>query len=103
MYFSFINSLNESDGYFVIVKFICLFLYSLFKSIFICILMLLLNGWMTLTFIGWAQKLNRAIPIIIFEILTSIAFELIDFYDIVPYNKLQLYYPNEILIILNMN
>ena len=97
MYFSFINSLNESDGYFVIVKFICLFLYSLFKSIFICILMLLLNGWMTLTFIGWAQKLNRAIPIIIFEILTSIAFELIDFYDIVPYNKLQLYYFRDVL------
>ena len=59
--------------------------------------MLLLNGWMTLTFIGWAQKLNRAIPIIIFEILTSIAFELIDFYDIVPYNKLQLYYFRDVL------
>ena len=92
MYFSFIGSYNDSDGYFIIVKFVSLFLYSLFKSIFICIIILLLNGWMTLTFIAWAQKLNRVIPIIFFEIITSIAFEIIGFYDVVPYNKLQLYY-----------
>ena len=92
MYFCFISSYNESDGYFIIIKFMCLFLYSLFKSIFICILMLLLSGWMTLTFIDWAKKLNIAIPIIFFEIFTSIIFELISFYDVVPYNKMQLYY-----------
>ena len=92
MYFCFISTYNESDGYFIIIKFMCLFLYSLFKSIFICILMLLLSGWMTLTFIDWAKKLNKAIPIIFFEIFTSIIFELISFYDIVPYNKMQLYY-----------
>ena len=97
MYFSFIGSNSESDGYFIIVKYISLFLYSLFKSIFLCILMLLLNGWMTLTFIGWAGKINRAIPIIFYEILSSIAFEIIGFYDIVPYNKLQLYYFRDIL------
>ena len=92
MYFCFISTYNESDGYFIIIKFMCLFLYSLFKSIFICILMLLLSGWMTLTFIDWAKKLNKAIPIIFFEIFTSIIFELISFYDVVPYNKMQLYY-----------
>ena len=97
MYFSFIYSYNESDGYFVIVKFVCMFLYSLFKSIFICILILLLSGWMTLSFIGWAKKLNKVIPIICFEILASIAFEIIVFYDIVPYNKMQLYYFKDIL------
>ena len=58
--------------------------------------MLLLNGWMTLTFIGWAQKLNKVIPIIFFEILTSISFEIIGFYNIVPFNKLQLYYFRDI-------
>ena len=92
MYFCFISTYNESDGYFIIIKFMCLFLYSLFKSIFICILMLLLSGWMTLTFIDWAKKLNKAVPIIFFEIFTSIIFELISFYDVVPYNKMQLYY-----------
>ena len=96
MYFSFICSYNDSDGYFVLVKFISLFLYSLFKSMFICILILLLNGWMTLTFIDWAKKLNKAIPIIFFEILTSISFEIIGYYDIVPYDKLQLYYFRDI-------
>ena len=96
MYFSFISSYNDTDGYFMIVKFVSLFLYSLFKSMFLCILILLLNGWMTLTFIAWAQKLNKAIPIIFFEIVTSISFEIIGFYDIIPYNKLQLYYFRDI-------
>ena len=105
MYFCYISSYNESDGYFLIIKFMCLFLYSLFKSIFICILMLLLSGWMTLTFIGWAKKLNRAIPIIFFEIFTSIFFEIINFYDLIPYNKMQLYYfrnMSENLIIISL-
>ena len=96
MYFVFITSYNESDGYFMIVKFVSMFLYSLFKSMFICILILLLNGWMTLSFVGWAQKLNKVIPIIFFEILTSISFEIIGFYNIVPFNKLQLYYFRDI-------
>ena len=96
MYFSFISSYNDTDDYFLVVKFVSLFLYTLFKSMFLCILILLLNGWMTLTFIAWAQKLNQAIPIILFEIITSIAFEIIGFYDIVPYNKLQLFYFRDI-------
>ena len=96
MYFSFIGSYGDSDGYFIIVKYVCLFLYSLFKSFFLCIIILLLNGWMTLSFKGWAKKLNRVIPIILFEILTSVAFELIGYYDIVPFNKLQLYYLRDI-------
>lgn len=97
MYFSFIYSYNEPDGYFVVVKFVSMFLYSLFKSIFLCILILLLSGWMTLSFIGWAKKLNRVIPIICFEILSSICFEIIVFYDIIPYNKMQLYYFKDIV------
>ena len=96
MYFSFISSYNDTDDYFLVVKFVSLFLYTLFKSMFLCILILLLNGWMTLTFIAWAQKLNQSIPIILFEIITSIAFEIIGFYDIVPYNKLQLFYFRDI-------
>ena len=96
MYFSFISSYNDTDDYFLVVKFVSLFLYTLFKSMFLCILILLLNGWMTLTFIAWAQKLNQAIPFILFEIITSIAFEIIGFYDIVPYNKLQLFYFRDI-------
>ena len=96
MYFVFITSYNESDGYFIIVKFVSLLLYSLFKSMFLCILILLLNGWMTLSFIGWAQKLNKVIPIIFFELLSSVSFEIIEFYNIVPFNKLQLYYFRDI-------
>ena len=106
MYFSFVSSYNETDGYFIIVKYISLFLYSLFKSIFICILMLLLNGWMTLTFIEWANKINRVIPIIFYEIFSSIAFEIIGFYELVPYNKLQLYYFRDIfenLVIISLS
>ena len=97
MYFVYITSYNESDGYFIIVKFVSLLLYSLFKSMFLCILILLLNGWMTLSFIGWAQKLNKVIPIIFFELLTSVSFEIIEFYNIVPFNKLQLYYFRDML------
>ena len=97
MYFSFICSYNDSDGYFMVIKFVSMFLYSLFKSIFICILILLLSGWMTLSFIGWAKKLNTVIPIICFEIVTSVAFEIIGFYDVIAYNKMQLYYFRDIL------
>ena len=97
MYFSFIYSFNDPNGYLVVFKFVSMFLYSLFKSIFICILILLLSGWMTLSFIDWAKKLNRVIPIICFEILSSISFEIIAFYNIIPYNKMQLYYFKDIV------
>ena len=93
----FMGSYHESDGYFVIIKYLCLFLYSLFRSIILSILTLLLNGWMTLSFVGWAEKLNRVIPILLFEIISSISFEIIDFYNILPYNKIQLYYFRNIL------
>jgi hypothetical protein len=52
---------------------------------------------MTLSFIDWAKKLNRVIPIICFEILSSISFEIIAFYNIIPYNKMQLYYFKDIV------
>ena len=93
----FMGSYHESDGYFVIIKYLCLFLHSLFRSIFLSLLTLLLNGWMTLSFIGWAEKLNRVIPILIYEIITSISFEIIGFYNILPYNKIQLYYFRNVL------
>ena len=92
IYICFIYSYNEYDAYYVIIKYISLFFYSLFRSIFLSLLILLLNGWMTLYFVGWAEKLNRVIPILLYEILSSISFELIEFYNILPYNKLQLYY-----------
>ena len=92
IYICFINSYNEYDTYYIIIKYISLFLYSLYKSIFLSLLILLLNGWMTLYFIGWAEKLNKVIPILIYELLSSIIFEIIEFYNILPYNKLQLYY-----------
>ena len=69
-----------------------LFLYSIFRSTFLSLLILLLNGWMTLYFIGWAEKMNRVIPILIYEIITSISFEFLEIYNILPYNKLQLFY-----------
>ena len=92
IYICFIYSYNEYDAYYVIIKYISLFLYSLFRSVFLSLLILLLNGWMTLYFVGWAEKLNRIIPILIYEILSSISFEIIEFYNILPFNKLQLYY-----------
>ena len=97
IYFAYICSSNESDGFFVIIKYICLFLFSLFRSIFLSILTLLLNGWMTLSFIGWADRLNKIVPILIFEVVSSIFFEIIGFYNTLPYNKLQLYYFRNIL------
>ena len=92
IYFSYLCSNNDSDGYFVITKYISLFLFALFRSVFLSILILLLNGWMTLSFIGWADRLNKIVPILIFEIASSISFEILGFYDSISYNKLQLYY-----------
>ena len=97
IYICFIYSYNEFDGYYIIIKYISLFLYSLFRSIFLSLLILLLNGWMILYFIGWAEKLNKIIPILIYEIISSISFELLDFYNFIPYNKLQLYYFRNII------
>ena len=97
VYSLFICSYNEYEGYYVIIKYIASFLYSLFRSIFLSILTLLLNGWMTLSFIGWSNKLNRVVPILIFEVLYSIFIEFVGFYDILPFNKIQLYYYRNIL------
>jgi hypothetical protein len=52
---------------------------------------------MTLSFIGWADRLNKIVPILIFEIASSMCFEILGFYDSIPYNKLQLYYFRNIL------
>ena len=97
IYFSYICSNYDSDGYYVITKYISLFLFALFRSVFLSILILLLNGWMTLSFIGWADRLNKIVPILIFEIASSMCFEILGFYDSIPYNKLQLYYFRNIL------
>ena len=70
------------------MKYVCLFLNSILRSIFLSILTLLLNGWMTLSFMGWAEKLNRVLSFLIYELISSIFFEIIGFYDIFPYNKL---------------
>ena len=92
IYFSYVFSYQESDGFYIIMKYVFLFLNSIFRSIFLSVLTLLLNGWMTLSFIGWAEKLNRVLSFLIYELISSIFFEIIGFYDILPYNKLQLYY-----------
>ena len=97
IYFSYLCSNYDSDGYFVITKYISLFLFALFRSVFLSILILLLNGWMTLSFIGWADRLNKIVPILIFEIASSMCFEILGFYDSILYNKLQLYYFRNIL------
>ena len=97
IYFSYLCSNYDSDGYYVITKYISLFLFALFRSVFLSILILLLNGWMTLSFIGWADRLNKIAPILIFEIASSMCFEILGFYDSIPYNKLQLYYFRNIL------
>jgi hypothetical protein len=91
VYFSFIASYYESQEYYIIIKYISLFLYSLFRSIFLSVIILLLNGWMTLYFMGWSSKLNKIIPILVFELLSSIFVEAQGFYNILPYSKLQLY------------
>ena len=96
-YSVFIYSYNEYEGYYVIIKYIASFLYSLFRSLFLSILTLLLNGWMTISFIGWAEKLNRIVPILIFEIMYSLFVEIVGFYDVLPFNKIQLYYFRNIL------
>lgn len=97
IYFTYLCSNYDSDGYYIITKYISLFLFALFRSVFISILILLLNGWMTLSFVGWAERLNKVVPILIFEIASSICFEILNFYDSIPYNKLQLYYFRNIL------
>ena len=97
IYFSYLCSDYDSDGYYVITKYISLFLFALFRSVFLSILILLLNGWMTLSFIGWADRLNKIVPILIFEIASSMCFEILGFYDSIPYSKLQLYYFRNIM------
>ena len=92
VYFSFICSYQDTDNYYTIIKYLCLFLYSLYKSIFLSLLTLLLNGWMTLAFIGWSEKMSITIPFLFYELISSISFEIIGFYNILQYNKLQLYY-----------
>ena len=92
VYFSYICSYHETDSYYTIIKYICLFLYSLYKSIFLNLITLLLDGWMTLTFVEWAQKMNRTIPFLLYELITSMFFEIVGFYGILPYTKIQMYY-----------
>ncbi len=95
--FSFIASYYETQEFYIIIKYISLFLYSLFRSIFLSVLILLLNGWMTLSFRGWWAKLNKIIPILIYEVTSSIFLEAAGFYNLLPYNKLQLYYFKNLL------
>ena len=97
VYLSFLASYYKTEVYLILTKNLSLFLYSFFKSIFISVLILLLNGWMTLSFNGWGNRINILIPIILLEVISSIYFEIEKYNDTLPYNKIQLYYIRNIL------
>ena len=97
VYLSFLASYYKTEVYLILTKNLSLFLYSFFKSIFISVQILLLNGWMTLSFNGWGNRINILIPIILLEVISSIYFELEKYNDTLPYNKIQLYYMRNIL------